>query len=104
MEQPIRQWTPVIAPSGFTIYQGDLFPAWKGNAFIGGLVTRSLVRLELDGEKVTKEERLLGALNERIRDVRAGPDGAIWLLTDNQCGANSARHAGDMIARLTTAL
>ncbi len=86
MEQPIRQWTPVIAPSGFAIYQGDLFPAWKGNAFIGGLVTRTLVRLELDGEKVTKEERLLGALNERFRDVRAGPDGAIFLLTDNAAG------------------
>jgi glucose/arabinose dehydrogenase len=86
MEQPIRQWTPVIAPSGFAIYQGDLFPAWKGNAFIGGLVTRGLVRLELDGEKVTKEERLLGGLNERFRDVRAGPDGALWLLTDNSAG------------------
>jgi glucose/arabinose dehydrogenase len=86
MEQPIRHWTPVIAASGFAIYQGDLFPQWKGNAFIGGLVTRTLVRLELDGEKVTREERLLGALNERIRDVRAGPDGAIWLLTDNSSG------------------
>ena len=86
MEQPIRQWTPVIAPSGFAIYQGDLFPAWKGNVFIGGLVTRTLVRLELDGEKVTKEERLLGTLNERFRDVRSGPDGAIWLLTDNSAG------------------
>ncbi len=97
MEQPIRQWTPVIAPSGFAIYQGDLFPAWKGNAFIGGLVTRTLVRLELDGEKVTKEERLLGALNERIRDVRAGPDGALWLLTDNVAGTNPARHAGEIV-------
>ncbi len=83
MEQPIRQWTPVIAPSGLLIYQGKLFPAWNGNAFIGGLVTRVLVRLELDGEKVTKEERLLSGLNERIRDVREGPDGAIYLLTDN---------------------
>jgi len=86
MEQPIRQWTPVIAPSGFTIYTGDLFPQWKGNAFIGGLRTQTLVRLELDGEKVTKEERLLGPLNERIRDVREGPDGAVYLLTDNTAG------------------
>ena len=86
MEQPVVQWTPVIAPSGFMIYQGNLFPAWKGNAFIGGLVTRVLVRLELDGEKVTKEERLLGALNERIRDVREGPDGAIYFVTDNTSG------------------
>lgn len=86
MEQPIRQWTPVIAPSGFTIYTGDLFPQWKGNAFIGGLRTQTLVRLELDGEKVTREERMLRQLNERIRDVRTGPDGAIWLVTDDSQG------------------
>lgn len=86
MEQPIRQWTPVIAPSGFTIYTGDLFPQWKGNAFIGGLRTQVLVRLELDGEKVTREERMLRQLSERIRDVRTGPDGALWLLTDNAAG------------------
>lgn len=86
MEQPIIQWTPVIAPSGMAFYQGDLFPAWKGNVFIGGLATRILVRLELDGEKVVREERLLGELRERIRDVRAGPDGALWLVTDNSAG------------------
>lgn len=86
MEQPIRQWTPVIAPSGFTIYTGNLFPRWKGNAFIGGLRTQSLVRLELDGEKVTREERMLRQLGERIRDVRTGPDGALWLVTDNAAG------------------
>jgi glucose/arabinose dehydrogenase len=86
MEQPIRQWTPVIAPSGFAIYTGDLFPQWKGNAFIGGLRTQTLVRLELDGEKVTREERMLRQLNERIRDVRTGPDGALYLLTDNTAG------------------
>jgi aldose sugar dehydrogenase len=86
MEQPIRQWTPVIAPSGLTIYTGDLFPQWKGNAFIGGLRPAILVRLELDGEKVTREERMLRQLNERIRDVRTGPDGALYLLTDNTAG------------------
>jgi glucose/arabinose dehydrogenase len=86
MEQPIRQWTPVIAPSGFTIYTGDLFPQWKGNAFIGGLRTQMLVRLELNGEKVTREERMLRQLNERIRDVRTGPDGALWLVTDDSQG------------------
>jgi glucose/arabinose dehydrogenase len=86
MEQPIIQWTPVIAPSGMAFYTGDLFPQWKGNLFIGGLATRILVRLELNGEKVTKEERLLGQLGERIRDVRNGPDGALWLLTDNSAG------------------
>jgi glucose/arabinose dehydrogenase len=86
MEQPVTQWTPVIAPSGMAFYQGDLFPKWKGNVFIGGLATRILVRLELNGERVVREERLLRDLNERIRDVRAGPDDALWLLTDNQAG------------------
>jgi glucose/arabinose dehydrogenase len=86
MEQPIHYWDPSIAPSGMAFYTGDLFPAWKGNLFIGALAGQALVRLELDGEKVTKEERLLGGLNERIRDVRAGPDGALWLLTDNSNG------------------
>jgi glucose/arabinose dehydrogenase len=86
MEQPIRQWTPVIAPSGMAFYQGDLFPSWKGNLFIGGLASRVLVRLELDGDKVTREERLLGQLGERFRDVRAGADGALWLLTDGSSG------------------
>ncbi len=60
-----------------TFYTGDLFPAWRGNLFVGALVGQMLVRLELDGEKVVKEERLLQGLNERIRDVRQGPDGAI---------------------------
>ena len=86
MEQPIYQWTPSIAPSGMAFYTGALFPAWKGNLFVGGLVSEILVRLELDGEKVTKEERLLRELGERIRDVRDGPDGALWLLTDNPAG------------------
>jgi glucose/arabinose dehydrogenase len=86
MEQPIRQWSPVIAPSGMAFYTADLFSQWKNNLFIGGLVTRALVRLELDGEKVTKEERLLQDLRQRIRDVRAGPDGALWLLTDSSNG------------------
>jgi glucose/arabinose dehydrogenase len=86
MEQPIYQWTPVIAPSGMAFYGGELFPQWKGNLFVGGLATRILVRLELDGEKVAREERLLGDLSERIRDVRNGPDGALWLVTDNAAG------------------
>ena len=86
MEQPIKQWTPVIAPSGMAFYQGDLFPTWKGNLFIGGLATQILVRLTLDGEKVTGEERILQGIRERIRDVRAGPDGALYLLTDSSNG------------------
>jgi glucose/arabinose dehydrogenase len=86
MEQPVKYWVPSIAPSGMAFYTADLFPAWKGNLFVGALAGQILVRLELDGEKVVKEERLLGDLRERIRDVRQGPDGAIWLLTDSGNG------------------
>jgi glucose/arabinose dehydrogenase len=86
MEQPIYYWDPVIAPSGMAFYTGTLFPAWKGSLFIGGLVSRELVRLTLDGEKVTGEERLLRDVGERIRDVRQGPEGALYLLTDNPKG------------------
>ena len=86
MEQPVKYWVPSIAPSGMAFYQGDLFPAWSGNLFVGALVSQMLVRLTLDGEKVPGEERLLQGLRERIRDVRAGPDGAIYLLTDNSAG------------------
>jgi glucose/arabinose dehydrogenase len=86
MEQPVKYWVPSIAPSGMAFYTGDLFPKWKGNLFVGALKFQLLVRLELDGEKVTKEERLLQDLRERIRDVRQGPDGALWLLTDNGNG------------------
>jgi glucose/arabinose dehydrogenase len=86
MEQPIRQWTPVIAPSGMAFYTGNLFPQWKNNLFIGGLASQVLVRLELDGNAIGKEERLLQEMSERIRDVRMGPDGALWLLTDSSAG------------------
>ena len=86
MEQPVWHWVPSIATSGLTFYTGDLFPGWRGSAFVGGLVSQTLSRLDLDGEKVVKEERLLQGLNERIRDVRQGPDGAIWLLTDASNG------------------
>jgi glucose/arabinose dehydrogenase len=86
MEQPIYYWDPSIAPSGAAFYTGDLFPEWRGNLFAGALAGQALHRLVLDGEKVVGEERLLGDLGERIRDVRAGPDGALWLLTDNPEG------------------
>lgn len=86
MEQPIKYWVPSIAPSGMAFYQGDLIPQWKGNLFVGGLVGQMLVRLSLDGEKVTGEERLLQGLRERIRDVRNGPDGALYLVTDSSNG------------------
>jgi glucose/arabinose dehydrogenase len=82
----LKYWVPSIAPSGMAFYTGDLFPAWKGNLFIGALRAELLVRLTIDGEKVTGEERLLHNLGERIRDVRNGPDGALYLLTDNSAG------------------
>lgn len=86
MEQPRYFWVPSIAPSGMAFYTGDAFPAWKGNLFVGALAGQRLVRLELDDESVKHEERLLGDLVERIRDVRSGPDGLIYVLTDNSNG------------------
>jgi glucose/arabinose dehydrogenase len=86
MEQPRYYWDPVIAPSGMAFYTADLFPAWKGSLFVGGHGSESLVRLTLEGENVIGEERLLVNLHERLRDVRQGPDGALYLLTDNENG------------------
>jgi glucose/arabinose dehydrogenase len=86
MAQPVLQWTPSIAPSGMAFYDGDRFPGWKGNLFVGALKFQLLVRLEVDGEKVVHEERLLEGVLGRIRDVRAGPDGLLYLLTDESDG------------------
>ena len=86
MEQPIYYWVPSIAPSGMAFYTGDLFPHWKGNLLVGALAGRHLARLVLDGDQVVAEERLLDDLGERIRDVRMGPEGAVWLLTDHAQG------------------
>jgi glucose/arabinose dehydrogenase len=86
MEQPVKYWVPSIAPSGMTFYSAKLFPKWTGSLFTGALNGKMLVRLSLNGNAVTGEERLLQNLNERIRDVRQGPDGALWLLTDNSAG------------------
>jgi glucose/arabinose dehydrogenase len=89
MEQPRYYWDPVIAPSGMVFYTGNLFPAWRNSLFIGGMGSTNLVRLSLDGDRVTGEERLLQDLQpqrERIRDVRQGPDGALYLLTDSAQG------------------
>ena len=86
MEQPIYYWDPSIAPSGAAFYTGERFPEWKGNLFVGALAGQALHRLVLDGERIVGEEALLANLSERIRDVRAGPDGALWLLTDNPEG------------------
>jgi aldose sugar dehydrogenase len=80
----IHQWTPVISPSGMTVYSGDVFPAWRGSLLIGGLSASAIVRVTLDGEKVTGEDRI--NLNARVRDVRQGPDGAVYALTDADSG------------------
>jgi glucose/arabinose dehydrogenase len=86
MVDPIWTWTPVIAPSGMTFYEGEAFPEWQGNLLVGGLRATALVRLELDGDSVRGEERLLESLGLRIRDVVEGPDGALYLVTDEADG------------------
>ncbi len=87
LEQPRWHWTPSIAPSGLAFYTSDRFPAWRGNLFAGSLKFGVLSRLTLDGERVVAEERLLEGLGQRIRDVRQGPDGALYLLTDESDGS-----------------
>jgi len=83
---PVRTWTPTIAPSGLAFYAGDRFPGWTGDAFLGSLKDGMLVRLKLDGERVLLEEHLLKGMFGRIRDVRAGPDGLLYLLVDDRNG------------------
>jgi glucose/arabinose dehydrogenase len=87
MEQPVAYWVPSISPSGLAFYTGAAFPRWRGSLFLGALSGKMLVRLELDGEKVVAEERLLEDLETRIRDVRQGPDDRLYLLTDESDGA-----------------
>ena len=86
MAQPLHYWVPSIAPSGMAFYNGDKFPRWRGDLFVGALRDEMLVRLRLDGEKVVKEERMLKRALGRIRDVRSGPDGYLYLLTDEPRG------------------
>lgn len=86
MVQPLTYWVPSIAPSGMMFYTGDRFPRWKGNLFVGALSGELLVRLELSGDRIVKQERLLQGKFGRIRDVRTGPDGFIYLLTDEDNG------------------
>lgn len=82
-QQPIAHWTPSISPSGMTIYNGHMFPKWKGHFFLGTLSGMHLRRLEIENNKVIAQEELLGSLGLRIRNVRGGPDGALYLSTDN---------------------
>ena len=86
MAQPARYWVPSISPSGLTFYDGAAFPKWQGNLFLGALSGEVLVRLELEGDRVVQEERLLEDFDERIRDVRQGPDGFLYILTDSGDG------------------
>jgi len=83
MTEPIYYWVPSIAPGGMAFYTGNLFPQWRGNLFVGAMAGQALVRLELDGERVVSEEHLLHENGERIRDVRSGPDGAIYIFAGN---------------------
>lgn len=86
MEQPVYFWTPDIAPAGIAFYSGRLIPGWRGNLFVAALAGKHLARLVLDGNRVVGEERLLLDLDARIRDVREGPDGALYVMTDRDEG------------------
>ena len=87
IEPPVHYWVSSIATSGLLFYTGDSFPKWRGSAFVGGLASKQVARLEMDGDRVVSEERLLeGVVNQRVRDVEQGPDGFIYLLTDEAKG------------------
>ena len=86
MTHPLHQWTPSIAPSGMAFYDGDEFPRWRGSVLVGALKFRLLVRLEFEGERFVREERMLENVIGRIRDVRVGPDGYVYLLNDEWDG------------------
>ncbi|GGY69877.1 PQQ-dependent sugar dehydrogenase [Marinobacter zhanjiangensis] len=85
-EQPLLHWTPSIAPSGMTLYDGALFPQWQGSLLVGGLVTGAVHRVEPGADGAVEKERLFTEVEARIRDVRTGPDGAVYLLTDSAEG------------------
>ncbi|MEX0604046.1 MAG: PQQ-dependent sugar dehydrogenase [Marinobacter sp.] len=86
MESPLLQWTPSIAPSGMTLYTGELFPQWQGDLLVGALAAKQVHRVSLENGEAREVEVLFEALNERIRDVETGPDGAVYLLTDSANG------------------
>jgi glucose/arabinose dehydrogenase len=86
MEQPVYYWDPVIAPSGAAFVTGDRYPGWRGSLVVGGLGRQVLVRLDLQGGRVVREERHLHDLGQRIRDVQEGPDGYLYVVTDASAG------------------
>mgnify|MGYP003632994901 CR=1 FL=1 len=87
LEQPLLHWTPSIAPSGMTLYRGDLFPHWQGNLLVSALAAKEVRRVVLDGNQLVEQESLFKELGVRFRDVRTGPDGALYLLTDSANGS-----------------
>ena len=96
MESPVHHWVPSIATSGLLFYTGERIPEWRGNVFVGGLAAKELVRLEMDGNRVVHEERLFGdTLRQRIRDIEQGPDGALYLLTDEGAGSLLSDRTGE---------
>ena len=85
-EQPVYYWDPVIAPGGMAVYDGAMFPGWRGDLLVAALKEKHVARLVLDGNRVVGEERLLTDLGERVRDIAVGPDGAVWAITDEADG------------------
>ncbi len=86
LEQPVYYWDPVIAPGGLAVYDGAMFPGWRGNLLVAALKEKHIARLVLEGGRVVGEERLLTDLGERVRDIAVGPDGAVWAITDETNG------------------
>jgi glucose/arabinose dehydrogenase len=86
MRQPVIYWTPSIAPAGMTEYQGEAFPQWRGNLFVAALKEKSVRRITLNGSVVVDQELMFTELDARFRDVRTGPDGFLYLLTDSDAG------------------
>lgn len=86
MEQPLTFWVPSIAPSGLAWYEGDAFPAWQGDLFVGALVDKEVRRLDMENGQVVAEEAVFSEIDLRIRDVRTGPDGFLYILTDSEAG------------------
>jgi len=101
MEQPLHYWVPSIAPSGMTFYDGDAFPRWRGDLLVGALKDAMLVRLRFDGTRLLAEERMLQGVLGRIRDVRTGPDGLVYLLTDAADGVLARLEPAHESAKLT---
>ena len=81
LEQPAHYWDPSIAPSGMMIYQGDMFPEWRGDIFVGSLKFDMISRLDVNGKSAQEVERISGPETERVRDIRQAPDGSIWFLS-----------------------